>query len=83
MALYAKDKGAFVIGITSKKYAKSQGTLHETDEYLHDVVDLVIDNHACIGDDVLEHPSVHASFSPTSTVIGSFILHAIFFRMYC
>lgn len=78
VALYAKDKGAFVIGITSKKYAKSQGSLHETGEYLHDVVDLVIDNHAFVGDAVLEHPSVHASFSPTSTVIGSFILHAIF-----
>lgn len=78
VAICAKEKGAFVIGITSKKYAKSQASLHETGKYLHDFVDLVIDNHAYVGDAVLEHPFVRTSFSPTSTVIGSFILHALF-----
>ncbi|MBM7586223.1 putative phosphosugar-binding protein [Bacillus pakistanensis] len=75
--LFAKERGAFVIGITSVQYANSQASRHISKKHLHDVVDLVIDNHSVSGDAILTHPRVPVSFTPTSTVIGTTILNAI------
>lgn len=74
----AKRKGAFVIGITSIEYSSSQPSRHTSGEHLFDAVDLVINNHAPKGDALLTHEKVKVSFSPSSTVIGSTILNAIF-----
>ncbi|WP_152657556.1 SIS domain-containing protein [Oceanobacillus sp. CFH 90083] len=74
----AKSKGAYVIGVTSIAYASSQPSRHESGKYLYDAVDLVIDNHAPIGDALLSHERVKIKFSPSSTVIGAAILNAIF-----
>lgn len=78
VALYAKDKGSFVIGITSIAYAKSQPSRHPSGSYLHDIVDLTINNLSVEGDAILTHPDVKVPFSPTSTVIGTTILNSIF-----
>ncbi len=77
-AKMAKDKGAYVIGVTSIEYASSQPSRHDSGEYLFDAVDLVIDNHAPIGDALLSHEKVKIKFSPSSTVIGAAILNAVF-----
>ncbi|WP_330949229.1 SIS domain-containing protein [Virgibacillus sp. MG-45] len=78
VALFAKEQGAFVVGITSIDYATSQPSRHKDAKYLYEVVDLVIDNHAPIGDALLEHEKIAVRFSPSSTVIGATILNAIF-----
>lgn len=78
VALISKSKGAYVIGMTSVAYSKSQQANHSSGQYLYQVVDLVIDNHAPIGDAVLSHDQVAEKFSPSSTVIGSAILNAVF-----
>src|SRR5690625_684228 len=39
-ALIAKEKGAFLIGITSKKYSDSEDSRHHSGKRLYDVVDL-------------------------------------------
>lgn len=78
VALIAKNKGAYVIGITSVTYSKSQRARHISGQYLYEVVDLVIDNHAPVGDALLSHDQVTEKFSPSSTVIGSTILNATF-----
>ncbi|MBS4207536.1 SIS domain-containing protein [Bacillus sp. FJAT-50079] len=77
VAKIAKEKGAFVIGMTSIAYANSQPSRHPSGRCLHEVVDLVIDNHANIGDACLSHEKVVGSFSPTSTVIGATIINAV------
>ncbi len=77
-AKIAKDKGAYVIGITSIAYSSSQPSRHDSGGYLYDAADLVIDNHAPIGDALLSHKKVKIKFSPSSTVIGATILNAIF-----
>ncbi|WP_188454889.1 SIS domain-containing protein [Virgibacillus oceani] len=74
----AKKKGAYVIGITSIAYSSSQPSRHTSGEHLYDAVDLVINNHAPVGDALLSHEKVKVSFTPSSTVIGSAILNAIF-----
>ncbi|MBM7600005.1 putative phosphosugar-binding protein [Virgibacillus halotolerans] len=77
VAQIGKRKGAYVIGITSITYASSQISRHTNGQYLFDVVDLVIDNHAPIGDALLSHDMVEVSFSPSSTVVGGAILNGI------
>lgn len=77
-AIFAKEKGAYVIGLTSREYSTSQPSRHKSGKRLLDVVDLVIDNHSVKGDAILSHELVKEPFTPTSTVVGSTILDAIF-----
>ncbi|MBA4601452.1 SIS domain-containing protein [Thermoactinomyces mirandus] len=78
VALYAKEKGAYVIGITSLEYSRSQHSRHRSGKHLYDSVDLVINNFSVKGDAILSYEKVNVSFAPTSTVIGATILNAIF-----
>jgi len=76
VATIAKEKGAFVIGLTSPEYAKSCSSRHKQKHYLHDVVDLVIDNHIAKGDTLLKSNNI--PFGSGSTVIGAVLLNMIF-----
>ncbi|MFC4712906.1 SIS domain-containing protein [Planococcus dechangensis] len=78
VALAAREKGAFVVGITSLAYSKNQASRHKTGKYLFDSVDLVIDNHSVSGDAILSYEHVEVPFGPTSTVVGATMLNAIF-----
>lgn len=78
VALFAKQQGAYVIGITSLAYSRSQSSRHQSGKHLYDVVDLVIDNHSAPGDAALSHERVQVPFTSTSTVIGAIILNSIF-----
>ncbi|MGP4080704.1 SIS domain-containing protein [Pseudalkalibacillus sp. R45] len=78
VAYYAKQKGAYVIGITSIEYSQSQPSRHKSGKHLYNSVDLVIDNKSVKGDAVLEYDKVPVPFAPTSTVSGAVILNAIF-----
>ncbi|OIJ22393.1 hypothetical protein BKP45_07085 [Anaerobacillus alkalidiazotrophicus] len=77
VALYGKEKGAFVIGISSETYSKSQKSKHTTGKYLCDTVDLHIDNHSVKGDALVTHHMSSVAFGPSSTVIGAAILNSI------
>lgn len=78
VAKTAKEKGTFVIAITSFEYSRSQASRHRSGYHLMDVVDLAIDNHSVTGDAVLHAENVKTPFGPTSTVVGAVILNAIF-----
>ncbi|MEJ8767291.1 SIS domain-containing protein [Oceanobacillus sp. HCA-5259] len=78
VAQYAKEKGAYVIGITSLEYSQSQPSRHKSGKHLFNSVDLAIDNYSVPGDAVLTHEMVKVPFAPTSTVIGAAILNSIF-----
>jgi uncharacterized phosphosugar-binding protein len=77
VAEIAKEKGAYVIAITSPRYAKSQSSRHERGKYLFEVVDLSIDNHIDVGDTLLHHPNSLSGFSSGSTIIGMTIVNSI------
>ncbi|MEH7238824.1 SIS domain-containing protein [Bacillus sp. JJ1562] len=74
----AKAKGAYVIGITSLEYSQSQPSRHKSGKHLYNSVDLVINNHSVKGDAILSYEKVPIPFAPTSTVVGSVLLNAIF-----
>ena len=78
VALAAREQGAFVIGITSLEYAKSQSSRHKTGKHMFNSVDLVLDNHSVPGDAILSYEKVEVPFGPTSTVVGATMLNAIF-----
>ncbi|EGL83917.1 UPF0309 protein [Caldalkalibacillus thermarum TA2.A1] len=78
VALAAKAKGAYVIGITSLTYSRSQPSRHPSGQLLYEVVDLVIDNLSVKGDAILKHEKLSAPFGPSSTVIGAIILNSVF-----
>lgn len=77
-ALHAREKGAFVIGLTSMEYSQSQPSRHNSGKHLYNSADLVIDNHSVTGDAILSYDKVKVPFGPTSTVIGTAILNAVF-----
>lgn len=77
VAILAKEKGAFVVGICSFDYPKDQPSRHKNGKHLAEVVDLAINNFAVKGDAILSYEPVAVSFSPTSTVIGAAMLNAI------
>lgn len=77
VALFAKQKGAYTIGISSTIYATKQPSRHPSGHYLKDVVDLIIDNHIPFGDALLTHELVSIPFAPGSTVISAAITNSI------
>jgi uncharacterized phosphosugar-binding protein len=77
VAEIAKKRGAFVVAITSPRYAKSQTSRHKSGKYLYNSVDLVIDNHIEVGDALMNHPDLNVSFGSGSTVIGMSIVNGI------
>lgn len=77
VALYGKQQGARVIGLTSLAYSQSVPSRSKTGRRLFEVVDLVIDNGAPAGDAVVHLPNFAQPVSPVSTVLGAAILHAV------
>jgi len=76
-ALYAREKGAKTIAITSSDYAAHVTSRHKSGQMLHDVTDLAIDNHAPYGDACLTIPNSDKRMGSTSTISGAFIVNAL------
>ncbi|MFB4163820.1 SIS domain-containing protein [Alteribacillus sp. JSM 102045] len=77
-ALLGKQKGCTVIGLTSKTYASSQPSRHETGKHLHDTADLILDNHIPKGDALLQaETEPELRFAPGSSLINIAILQGM------
>ncbi|RLL41118.1 sugar isomerase domain-containing protein [Oceanobacillus piezotolerans] len=76
-ALIAKEKGAFVITISSFIYAENQTSRHPSGKFLHEVADVAIDNHIPVGDALLSHEKAKVNFASGSTIIGVSIINAL------
>ncbi|MBT2758700.1 SIS domain-containing protein [Mesobacillus foraminis] len=76
-ALLAKEKGAFVIGVTSLDCVGKQSSRHKDGLFLYEAVDLAINNHIPAGDALMTDERVDVSFGPGSTIIGVSIVNAI------
>ena len=76
-ALFARDRGAKVIAITSADHAARVTSRHQSGKMLADVADLVIDNQAPYGDACLAIPDSDKRMGSTSTISGAFIVNAL------
>jgi len=77
MALSAKAAGLTVIGVTSLAYAGSLPSRHSSGQRLHEIADVVIDNHSTPGDAEIELPGLDQKTGPMSTAVGAAILQSL------
>jgi len=77
VAEIAKQRGAYVIAITSVVYRESVTSRHKQGKFLADVADLAIDNHITVGDALMEHPAIPVPFGSGSTIVGMMIINGM------
>nr|WP_296064929.1 SIS domain-containing protein [uncultured Actinoplanes sp.] len=74
VALAAKKRGLGLITITSRRYAEA---IERPGSRLHDIADVVVDNHCPPGDALIELGPGLPAVGPSSTVVGLTLLNAI------
>lgn len=77
LAQAAQQRGATVIAVTSLRHARSDQARHTTHPRLHELADIVLDNHGLTGDASVEIAGMATRVGPTSTVIGAALINAV------
>jgi uncharacterized phosphosugar-binding protein/N-acetylglucosamine kinase-like BadF-type ATPase len=77
LAQLAKDRGVFVIALTSLTHATSKRARSNGGRRLHDLADVVLDNHGAVGDAAVTIAGLDRRVGATSTVVGSALLQAL------
>ncbi|MGM0365548.1 MAG: sugar isomerase domain-containing protein [Actinomycetota bacterium] len=81
VALEAKKRKMNTIGITSTSFATQvpagHPSRHPSNNNLHDLVDVFIDNHQPIGDAVIELEGAEQKVGPVSTICNSFAIQLL------
>lgn len=80
MAMSAKSRGIFTIGITNMTYTKGVTSRHGSGKKLCDVCDVVIDNCGDFEDSSMLLPGMQQKIAPTSSVIGCTIVNMLLIR---
>jgi uncharacterized phosphosugar-binding protein len=76
MALRGRERGLFVVGVSSFKYALL-APLSDLGMRLDQTVDIAVDNGGMPGDALLELPGFPWRVAPSSTVIGALLWNAL------
>ena len=76
----ARQRGAFVIAVTSLAYSRATQPRQPGMPRLFETADLVLDNLAPVGDALIELPGQPQKVGPSSTVTGAAIVNAIVVR---
>lgn len=77
MALAAQDMGVKTIGITAMDYSTGVTSRHSSGKRLFEIVDLVIDNCAPLGDAAVEFEGLPQKSGPLSSVLGCTVVNAL------
>lgn len=77
IALYAKEHDLKVVAITSYNHSKAVNSRHSSGKKLYDIADIVIDNHAPLGDACIELRDELPKTGAVSTILGATILNMI------
>jgi len=80
VALAAKERGAYLIALTSLTYSQSVQPRQPGMPRLFEAADLVLDNQAPVGDALMSVPGMAQKVGPCSTVAGAAIVNAIVVR---
>lgn len=81
LAIAAQEKGMKVIALTNLEYSKGVTSRHSSGKRLFEVSDIIIDNLGEPGDAAVKINSLSQKVAPTSTIAGSFIIHAITLKL--
>lgn len=77
-ALWFKARGLPVIALTSLEHSRASAPRNTAGKRLFEVADVVLDNAGAPGDAATAVPGVAHPMGPTSTAVGSALLHAVF-----
>ncbi len=77
VALEAKRLGMFVVALTSTAHAEVSISKHSSGRKLHEIADLVLDQHAPAGDSVVWIDGLETPVSPLSSVTGCAIINLV------
>lgn len=77
MALRMKELGAGLIVVTSMKHTMSTKPSHTSGKRLFEIADVVLDSRAPAGDASVAVDGVKVPMGPTSTIIGSLLVHSV------
>ncbi len=79
VALAAREKGLYTIGVTSRRYSSSVPSLHPGGKHLADVVDLVLDHDVPPGDTLVSIETMPelGTTGGASTALAIILVHAI------
>ncbi|NLK28268.1 MAG: SIS domain-containing protein [Clostridiales bacterium] len=80
MALEARNRGIFTIGITNMTYTKEVTSRHKSGKKLYEICDIVIDNCGDFEDSSMLIEGLGQKIAPTSSVIGCTIVNMILIR---
>jgi uncharacterized phosphosugar-binding protein len=80
VALAAREKGLYTIGVTSRRYSDAFPSRHPSGKHLADVVDLVLDHDAPPGDGLLSIDKMPelGTTGAASTALAIVLVHAVF-----
>ena len=81
MALEARKRGLFTVGLTSLEHSKSIDSRHSSGKKLNELVHVVLDNGGIYGDASVEVPGLKQKVGPLSTIAGAFILNILVGRV--
>jgi len=81
MALEAKNRGMYVIAVTSLEYSQNVTSRHKSGKKVYEIADIVLDNCGVKGDAILQVGSFPQKVAPTSTIAGAYILNAMIARV--
>ncbi len=77
MALGAKQRGLKVIGLLSREHCEQAKPAHASGKKLMDVVDVVLDNGAPVGDSLLQLAGCRHKTGPFSTLGGALVMNML------
>ena len=77
----AHQRGAYVIAVTSLQYSRSVQPRQGGMPRLFEIVDLVLDDLAPVGDALVELPGLEQRVGPISTVTGAALINAVVVRV--
>jgi len=77
LAQRAQELDVYVIALTSMRHATSAKARSHGGPRLHEIADLVLDNHGVVGDAAVSIPGIDRRVGATSTVVGAALLQAL------
>lgn len=81
VALEAKARGLYTIGITSVEYSRQLPSRHSSGKRLFELVDLIIDNCVPPGDAILEVEGLEQRVGASSTLAGVLLINMLMLRV--
>lgn len=77
LALACKQKGVFVLAVTSLEHSQQCSSRHSSGKKLYEIADLVIDNCCPYGDTLLNIPHISEKTGSASSVTGAMIAQSL------